>query len=203
MKKNIFHAPLVLHLIFSLGAATALLAGDQSYAGRLLAPFAGMPGKGSVVPRINQFPVKVAFKPTPYYTSVAESNAKEGFEEWSTASNGDIDFTFSTSPNPIGAMIVVEFVIRQQIAGLQGRTTLMGSYVLLQIAVDNPQAPPPFFQTEKHLKRVSAHEMGHALGIDGHSPDPSDIMGVDDQTTRVSKGDIATLREAYGGRFPR
>ena len=45
-------------------------------------------------------------------------------------------------------------------------------------------------------------EMGHALGIDAHSPFSGDIMSIDDSTTDVSKSDVDTLRVAYGGAFP-
>ena len=44
------------------------------------------------------------------------------------------------------------------------------------------------------------HEMGHALGIGGHSPDPQDIMyasASETATTGLSERDRATLAELY------
>jgi predicted Zn-dependent protease len=47
------------------------------------------------------------------------------------------------------------------------------------------------------LKRRCLHQIGHSLGIYGHSPDPSDIMYVDYAAEQVSERDINTINEIY------
>jgi predicted Zn-dependent protease len=55
-------------------------------------------------------------------------------------------------------------------------------------------------QGTSSLQQTALHELGHALGIWGHSPDPQDVM-VDRQTRQTillpSASDIATLRQLY------
>ena len=57
------------------------------------------------------------------------------------------------------------------------------------------------FLTDR-LLRAAVHEMGHAVGITGHSPDPRDIMyrgtGYGDQRYTLSAGDISMLHSSYG-----
>ena len=47
---------------------------------------------------------------------------------------------------------------------------------------------------ERHFVQLAAHELGHVLGIGGHSPDDEDIMYALALAGRVSAGDAATLR---------
>ena len=48
--------------------------------------------------------------------------------------------------------------------------------------------------------RIMLHEMGHALGLTGHSPDSTDVMYADEPSVRIegpSDRDRATLRALY------
>lgn len=48
------------------------------------------------------------------------------------------------------------------------------------------------------LKNIVAHELGHALGLLGHSPNPTDLMySLTDEHSRLSPRDIATVRRVY------
>lgn len=47
------------------------------------------------------------------------------------------------------------------------------------------------------MKASAAHEFGHALGIDGHSPFPTDLMSVYYGRGVVSANDAATMRYLY------
>jgi predicted Zn-dependent protease len=47
------------------------------------------------------------------------------------------------------------------------------------------------------LQTVSAHELGHALGLFQHSPDPRDLMFTDPNVDALSERDIGTAERAY------
>ena len=47
------------------------------------------------------------------------------------------------------------------------------------------------------MKAAAAHEFGHALGIDGHSPFPGDLMSIYYGRGVISPNDAATMRYVY------
>ena len=53
--------------------------------------------------------------------------------------------------------------------------------------------------TQAKVYSVALHELGHALGIVGHSPNPSDIMYAATKANEFSARDIATLKIMYSG----
>ena len=56
-------------------------------------------------------------------------------------------------------------------------------------------------RSDKDIKSVSLHEIGHALGLDGHSPNPADIMffggGLADSKRDLTARDRQTLMRLY------
>jgi len=52
-------------------------------------------------------------------------------------------------------------------------------------------------QAKVKIKQIAMHQIGHAIGIYGHSNNPEDIMYSDFKATTLSKRDIKTIQELY------
>ncbi len=52
-------------------------------------------------------------------------------------------------------------------------------------------------QAYQKIKQIAMHQIGHAIGIYGHSPDPDDIMYRDFTANSISKRDKSTIQEIY------
>jgi hypothetical protein len=66
--------------------------------------------------------------------------------------------------------------------------------VVIYLRTVQPDGTPVPFDT---MRSRAAHEFGHALGIDGHSRNPADLMSVYYGRGVVSPGDAATIRQLY------
>lgn len=65
--------------------------------------------------------------------------------------------------------------------------------VVILRTTDSTNVPMPLGK----LVASSAHEMGHVLGIDGHSTNPTDLMSVYYGRGTISANDAATIRYIY------
>jgi predicted Zn-dependent protease len=66
--------------------------------------------------------------------------------------------------------------------------------VVIQMRVTGAMGQP---QTFKWVQAGAAHEFGHALGIEGHSPNPGDLMNINYGYQVISPNDAATIRYLY------
>ncbi len=68
---------------------------------------------------------------------------------------------------------------------------------LIEVNLDLLYAKAPEIRA-KLLENIVAHELGHAMGLQGHSPVRSDLMSpVTDECSRLSQRDLNTLLKLY------
>ncbi len=73
------------------------------------------------------------------------------------------------------------------------------SLVSIQLNTGNAEtAKLPAESRDEQFYRMTLHELGHAIGIWGHSPDPGDIMFNHPISATLSQRDVTTIRMLYG-----
>lgn len=102
----------------------------------------------------------------------------------------DADIPFRWEPEPRGDWYIAHCVY--QISPRQRRFGVATVLVTARYQDGHPPSPRDFYHTVMH-------EMGHALGLGGHSPDPADIMHarINGRQDGLSPRDRATLRMLY------
>jgi len=169
----------------------------------LLAEVAGNPeGMGSL-------PVAEGFTQEHYQACV------EGINMWKPfAAEGLFNFTLTNDPSEADIYVfwVHHFVDKMGLALFSGdirgytakrsfpyKAIMAGGRadfkpVLIQLrTVESNGVPMPYGK----MRAAAAHEMGHALGIEGHSPYNTDLMSVYYGRGVLSANDIATIRYLY------
>lgn len=132
-------------------------------------------------------PLKVYFQPgngVPGYKSRFVGCLSSCFDEWVTASNGQISWSRVDLPSQADVVVRWTNTVTERAEGTEaGRTktfasyntatncgTIHGAQMLLLTRLPEREF------TADELRRAYLHEVGHALGIAGHSKDPNDIM---------------------------
>ncbi|HEY9687808.1 MAG TPA: tetratricopeptide repeat protein [Coleofasciculaceae cyanobacterium] len=59
----------------------------------------------------------------------------------------------------------------------------------------NHQEPTP--PQREQVRRIMLHELGHAIGLWGHSPNPTDVMYTHPLVSNLSSRDVQTVRKLY------
>jgi predicted Zn-dependent protease len=136
-----------------------------------------------------------------------DTKLRQAFSDWSQLSGGRISFVFAPRENK--ADIVCRWTdnranLKSSIEGgecnWKARTT--GELVHADIILLTVDPAPDVHLTDDMMEWIIHHEIGHALGIHGHSADPDDVMYFSGTPYAVSKRfthrDQNTLARLYG-----
>jgi len=163
----------------------------------------------------DRFPLKVHIQPTSRvagFKFIYPKLAKESFVTWYKASQKRVAFTFVDSPEDsdinlewTDQMLHVGNEKSERLkAGLTTSTTTgegIIKHARIQVRTVRPFSKEA--EPEEKIKETCLHEIGHALGLNGHSTNPGDIMYVGmtrrqlPALTKRDKTTIARLYQAY------
>ena len=153
--------------------------------------------------RWTHFPLSVYFVRDSNYTAAKQTLATQGFNRWVTktgsngvtynvadsATNADITVNFGTFTGGAGDILGQTFFSYDQ----QSRVFRKGVNIQIKFTGDN-----------NNDLITASHEFGHALGINGHSTNPSDLMyfeGNEAAGGNIKTPDLNTAITSYDNVF--
>ncbi len=146
------------------------------------------------------FPINVYVSPSD--KSVVIKNA---FMQWEKATSKLVSFNFVGTAET--AQITVETVDKLSIPYTAGYEAGLASVnaknnVIYKSHIDilrvNPNTKEPF--NDDFVLTTTMHEIGHAIGLQGHSPDENDLMAAVNKkgAKNITKRDLNTVKRLYG-----
>ena len=126
-------------------------------------------------------------------TGVQAQKIEYAMHLWNEALQGEVMLIRSSSPE---APIVVRLASSTVLDGSQGKTTVMAD-----ASTQGLQSALTLLNSELEedwLTLIATHELGHALGISGHSPSTDDLMyEAPGPQLAITTRDRKTLLSAY------
>jgi len=143
----------------------------------------------------SQFPVNVYFDTSGSYTPVLQASATTGFDNWEAATGNVAAYHVVTDPSQ--AQITIQFVPTLPNSYI-GWTTWSYDDNGVNVSATTRIAVTGLGATD--VQWVGCHEMGHAMGLNGHSKDEADVMFATHllgSTWALTPSDVDTVKSDY------
>jgi hypothetical protein len=96
-----------------------------------------------------------------------------------------------------GGHTLMEWHFRKRLLRFVGHRTARVPPPIVEVNWSALNARPPS-QRMFVLRNIIEHELGHAIGLLGHSPNPDDLMcAKTDENSKLSSRDLNTVRKLY------
>jgi len=170
-----------------LGELLTLPDGGQSY-------LASMLHEGQLV-RWTKSPIKVSLDTSrvPWqWQSYTQWYVTDALNQWQEAGEGAFEFEIVAGEADIDITYVESIPATTGVTGGNTQTTFgynTFSRPQITLALEN--------LTDVQIHASAVHEVGHALGLMGHSPNSDDVMTLGTYQTQLTANDIATIRDLY------
>jgi len=199
--------------LFAL-AALALALAAISFSSRAGHASAGERGGGNAAPSSAdardlyhwpQLPVRIFIAANGAQQQAWARTALGGFDEWVRATHGRVGYQQVDSPAQ--AQITVHFVSASTVPEHPDLVGLTTTYWIGSVLQSAEIVLATGQKSRSELQTAAAHELGHALGIRGHSDNPDDLMfsapvqGHPSAAHPVTNRDLNTLRYCYPSLF--
>ena len=148
------------------------------------------------------FPLHIYFNRDANYSAARQALAVKGFNQWVAATGSD-GVTYNVVNSEAASNVTVHFY---DFTGGPGDTlgTTVVSYYDASSTINSADMSLGITGDKANDVLTAAHEFGHALGIYGHSPNPTDLMyfeGNQSNNGIITSLDLNTVLTAYCGNF--
>ena len=156
------------------------------------------------ITRFTQMPIRVYIAPTPIGVEGVETyleSFRYAMREWEAAADGRIQF------QEVVSIDNADIRVRWQRSGLTriidtalGRTELARlseTDFEVDVALSLRESGSTVLLSQEKMRTVCLHELGHAIGLWGHSPDSADVLFFAATAQRPTDQDKATLHRVY------